>query len=913
MDPAKLARRRPDSGLTLVEILVATAVLAIAIVIALMIYDQSRRSFKQGENAVEQQQAVRIAFDRLNADLRMAGYNYNPDGNVASVDEQIEAAYDGAIVIRGDFDGQEEPALVGPAAASVSVGNDEIVIYALSKPEWISSGTGGQTLTFSADVQEEPRDGEVETVSVPNVALVQTAAEAPYTLYRITLNADESTWGSGGFITRTPLVENIRSMTYRYFGQTQTQINTLDLGSATDDIGGAETAASKATRLGIRRVNVSLIGLTRDPDMNYVDPADAEPSTRRYRKFELVGDVTPRNLGMKGIRDLIGDSSPPSQPGAPTLLAGHCGGLYVSWPPNDAEEGVTSYRVLIGTTAGSPTSSRSSSTNAAYVSGLTTGTTYYVAITALDAAGNESIRSSERNAAVTNTTVPSAPATVSATDSQPDAVNVTWTAVTTNTAALAGDPQSPTIRDLAGYRIYRGTSANFSPAAGNRIVDETVSKPSPTPSAPDTTVVNCRDYFYKVRAVDSCGTESDDAPGALGEAGRAESEVEPATPQNVQAFITGVSRVTVSWDVVNENIKGQPIRIDDYEVIGRRCLILDTDCQNDPSGYTPVGTATNGNLSLVDTGASGIDVLRSWYYRVRAKDDCPNYSSWSELATARCTFLGSLTWVTPNDGDPVSGVTPIRVAAYSAGVETYADASLTIVHGASGATETRILSPRVVGDTTYFEYDWLATPPGQYTLTITVPNAGGCTKSSSIQLNAAPTVACCLSFNPGVAGAARFLSCTNETTDGNDQECRDLNYKLWNNACLTSVRVDSLTIAWTNVKAPQLTRPALLEEVFFGGSSVWVPGNAATPASTTFSSRPPLVPYTRNAANTVDVTYRFADEMSREAGGKHQPVDTTFNFTLLDSAGAPTGITGTCGVPNGFSFSVPDPLSTTTP
>lgn len=914
MDQGNRARRRPDSGLTLVEILVATAVLAIAIVIALMIYDQSRRSFKQGENAVEQQQAVRIAFDRLNADLRMAGYNYNPDGNLASVDEQIEAAYDGAIVIRGDFDGQEEPALVGAAAASVSVGNDEIVIYALSKPQWISSGSGGQTLTFNADVQEEPRDGEVEAVSVPNVALVQTAAEAPYTLYRITLNADESTWGSGGFITRTPLVENIRSMTYRYFGQSDAQINPLDLTSATDDIGGAETSTAKATRQGIRRVNVSLVGMTRDPDLNYVDPADANANTQKYRKFELVGDVTPRNLGMKGIRDLINDSSPPTQPGAPTLLAGHCGGLYVSWPPNDAEEGVTSYRLLIGTSAGTPTSSRTASSNAAYVSGLTTGTTYYVSITALDAAGNESIASSERNTAVTNTTTPSAPAAVGATDDQPDAVNVTWSAVTTNTAALVGDPASPTIRDLAGYRVYRGSSASFTPDGSNRIVDETAAKPSATPSVPDTTVVNCRNYYYKVRAVDTCGVESGDAPGASGEAGRAVSDVAPNVPANVQAFITGVNRVTLTWDAVTQNVDGATIRIEDYEIIGRRCLLADKTCQDDVAGYTSLGTAGSGATTFTHAAASGIDLVWTWYYRVRAVDDCPNQSEWSGIATANCAFLGTLTWVTPQDGDPVTGVTPIRVSVYSGGAETYGNATLDFVHAVNGALTPVTVAPTVVGDTTYYDYDWLASPPGQYTVTITVPNSSGCTKASSITLNAAPTVACCLSYNPGVAGAPSFLSCNNTTTDSGKQECRDLNYKLWNNACLTSVRIDSLTISWTNHvsggPSDKMATPTLLDSVYFDGTLYWRPDNAPTAASTTFTAvSAPRVPYTKAAANTVDVKYRYDTEMARQGGDKHQPVLTTFAFTLLDTNQNPTAITGTCGPDNGFNFAIPDPTT----
>ena len=38
----------------------------------------------------------------------------------------------------------------------------------------------------------------------------------------------------------------------------------------------------------------------------------------------LVGDVTPRNLGMVGIQDLAADITPPTKPGTPTLVPGHC-------------------------------------------------------------------------------------------------------------------------------------------------------------------------------------------------------------------------------------------------------------------------------------------------------------------------------------------------------------------------------------------------------------------------------------------------------------------------------------------------------------------------------------------------------------------------------------------------------------
>ena len=133
-------RRSAQRGMTLVEILVAVAILAVVMVVVLSIYDLSRKSFKKGENITEQQQAVRIGFDQLVADLRTTGLNYNPDGSKTRPDEQFEAAYDTAVVVRGDFDAEDpvasltpESTLGGTTFLAVSTGNDEIYTYVLAR------------------------------------------------------------------------------------------------------------------------------------------------------------------------------------------------------------------------------------------------------------------------------------------------------------------------------------------------------------------------------------------------------------------------------------------------------------------------------------------------------------------------------------------------------------------------------------------------------------------------------------------------------------------------------------------------------------------------------------------------------------------------------------------------------------
>lgn len=299
-------RRARQGGFTLIEVLISMVVLLVAAMMLLVMYDSGWAAYKLGENAAAQQQGVRIAFDKVTLDLQMAGFNYGPDG-IPLVDEQIEAAFDTAVVIRADFDAQDailaatpEASLADPSAGieTVSTGNDEIVAYVLAKPD----GSSTDTLTFEADVQDVPRDGTLETINIPNVALVQD--DPPYTLYRISLNNDVAKWGTPEFFVRTVLAENVYSMTYRYYDVGGTQINsTFNLGSTVDDIGGDDLAAAEL-RSSIARIELDVTGLTRDPDLHWVDSSDSNPITRSYRKFSLSADISPRNVGMFGVEDI---------------------------------------------------------------------------------------------------------------------------------------------------------------------------------------------------------------------------------------------------------------------------------------------------------------------------------------------------------------------------------------------------------------------------------------------------------------------------------------------------------------------------------------------------------------------------------------------------------------------------------
>ena len=80
--------RKGESGFTLLEMIIASAIFAIAASVAFILYTAAQKSYKAGQNFTDQQQNTRAAFDRVLSDLRNAGYNYNPDGSKSRPDEK---------------------------------------------------------------------------------------------------------------------------------------------------------------------------------------------------------------------------------------------------------------------------------------------------------------------------------------------------------------------------------------------------------------------------------------------------------------------------------------------------------------------------------------------------------------------------------------------------------------------------------------------------------------------------------------------------------------------------------------------------------------------------------------------------------------------------------------------------------
>ena len=204
-------------------------------------------------------------------------------------------------------------------------------------------------------------------------------------------------------------------------------------------------------------------------------------------------------------------NQPPPTPTSPLAQGATSTSINVLW---SAAPGATSYNIYRSTTSGAETSIATGIVPASYTdSGLTTGTTYYYKIAAVNSHGTSAL-SAETSCA------PGIPGTVTGVTATPASGQVTlsWTAV-------AG---------ASNYNIYRGTTSH---AEGSN----SIASPTGTTFV-DTGLTNGTTYYYTVGAQNVAGygpwsTEVSGTPSGSGSAPGAPSSL-TATAGNTTASLT---------------------------------------------------------------------------------------------------------------------------------------------------------------------------------------------------------------------------------------------------------------------------------------------------------------------------------------------------------------------------------------
>ena len=798
-------------GFSLIEMMVASAIFAIAAAVAFILYSAAQKSYKAGENFTDQQQSTRVAFDRMVSDIRLAGFNTNPDGDASRIDEQVEGMWDTAITIRGDFDFEDpvasttpESSLPGANYNVVSTGNDEIVTYVLAKP----GPVGSDTLTLRLD-PDRPRTKALKTVTIPNVVLVQS--NPPYTLYRVTLadvaGAFPSSPQAATSFVYEPVAENVRSMSFRYYDDGGTLLNPDTPTNAADDVGGGD--ANTTVRAKARRIAVNIVGMTQDEDLDYTDPTDAT-ATSHFRKFDLQSDVNPENLGKTGVKDI--DITPPPTPTNIAVVPGHCQGMLVKWDQPAPTSGVTAYVVKFYP-SGSPGSFTARNftyphldygvidyLGHGFVSGLTMGSNYCFQVQARDLAGNQSAWApsvSPPCAVVTDLTTPGTPANLTATYYASNVgmpatldgkIQLNWDELKVNTVAtsLSGDPNSiggaTILRDLAGYKVYRDVISTF---ATPIVVKTPTDVPVGVLSVQDTATA-CKDFFYKVSAVDLCGTEG---PMSAIVTGRANTIYDPAPPTAVSASRIDPNTMLVQWSPVTTNTATptpQTIAVEQYKIY--RAVGASSLSPSDPSlTYALVGTATTTvpPLTYDDSVLSIKNNLKTQkaFYKVSALDYCPHESQQSNGVTATCLFSGNLV-VSPMAGTGGGDIT--LSMSISGGSDPSYIGRVHITRDSDGYGPPDVTFPSLSGTPSTATWAQTANDTGVYTLYWEAENQRGCIASATTSYTRSNSLPCKLTASSAVLAPSSGSPKTNRLS-------LDLT-----NTYSKGLDINKITVTWTN-------------------------------------------------------------------------------------------------------------------
>ncbi len=256
------------------------------------------------------------------------------------------------------------------------------------------------------------------------------------------------------------------------------------------------------------------------------------------------------------------DTLPPSVPLGLTATLAPKSTVQLNWQASTDNVGVAGYNIY------RDGAKISSSVALSFVDlGASLGTHSYT-VTAYDAAGNESAKSTPAVITVTDNTAPTAPTNLTGSSNQ-STVTVSWSAATDDVA-------------VTGYDIFR-TAVKVGTVGGNVVSFTETNVPFGTQT-------------YTVKAFDAAGNIST-ASNALN---LTVSDTQaPSAPTNLSGTVSG-STITLTWDAATDNVG-----VKDYQVL------------RDGNQITTVTTTTYADQNLA---------VGSYVYIVKATDAAGNIS-----------------------------------------------------------------------------------------------------------------------------------------------------------------------------------------------------------------------------------------------------------------------------------------------
>jgi fibronectin type 3 domain-containing protein len=309
---------------------------------------------------------------------------------------------------------------------------------------------------------------------------------------------------------------------------------------------------------------------------------DATQYTYTVTAIDAVGH---ESSASNAIHPTTLDATAPSRPTGLTAapVAGQTR-IDLNWTAATDNLGVTGYRIYRDGSA-TPLDSVGGSTTSYSDTTVAPATQYTYTVTAIDAAGNESLASDPATTMSSDTIPPQPPTTLTATAVSETRIDLSWSGATDNLG-------------VTGYQIFRNGSSTPIASVGA----------SPT-SYSNTGLTAGTTYSYTVKAVDASGNTSDASPSA---SATTLDTTAPTPPTSVTATPVSETQIDLSWSGANDNVG----------VTGYRIF------RN--GGATPIATVGASPTTYSNTG---LTAGTTYSYTVKAVDASGNVSNASPTAT----------------------------------------------------------------------------------------------------------------------------------------------------------------------------------------------------------------------------------------------------------------------------------------
>jgi len=334
-----VARRHPEAGFSLVEVMAAMIILAIAMTAVFATFTSQQKSFTTQSRVAEMQQNLRQAVEYVSRDIRLAGYGIPgnvtiPNNIIAAGVTSIRSLYakDNTagpdqiyILYMFDMDANQPPTTDNAAgvpanAASITVPGgagflatgEELVLITdgATADLYETSAAAGTILTFGGGYSYNSGHSKTYPAGSSPPVTVAKARFARYYIENNILMVDRM-----GGATPQPLADDIEDMQIQYimdtdgdgFAETGTGFRLpFDPSNIVND---PSTGVSAVTGVAlnpsqIRQVRLLFIARTRLPEAGWAETrpalgnraAGATPDGYRRRTYDIVIDV--RNSGV---------------------------------------------------------------------------------------------------------------------------------------------------------------------------------------------------------------------------------------------------------------------------------------------------------------------------------------------------------------------------------------------------------------------------------------------------------------------------------------------------------------------------------------------------------------------------------------------------------------------------------------